>query len=185
MATTTLAPRTAVYGRSRVYEWLTTTDHKKIGVLYITTAFGFFILGGIMALLIRTQLAVPGLDFVDAATYNQLFTMHGTTMIFFFVMPMTTGLANYIVPLQIGAADMAFPRINALSYWMVPLSGLLLYSGYAVGGAANAGWTGYAPLSEQGGAGLDLWLMSLVLLGMSSVLGAINFIATIFKLRAP
>jgi cytochrome c oxidase subunit 1 len=106
-------------------------------------------------------------------------------MIFLFVMPMMTGLANYIVPLQIGAADMAFPRINALSFWMVPLGGLLLFSGYAVGGAADAGWTGYAPLSEQGGAGTDLWIASLVLLGMSSVLGSINFLATIFKMRAP
>ncbi len=185
MATTTLAPRTGVYGRSRVYEWLTTTDHKKIGALYISTAFGFFILGGIMALFIRTQLAVPGLDFVDASTYNQLFTMHGTTMIFFFVMPMMTGLANYIVPLQIGAADMAFPRINALSFWMVPLAGLLLYSGYAFGGAANAGWTGYAPLSAKEGIGIDLWIAGLVLVGTSSILGAINFIATIFKMRAP
>jgi len=151
MATTTLAPRAGVYQRSRVLEWLTTTDHKKIGVLYISTAFGFFMLGGILALFIRTQLAWPGLTFVDAATYNQLFTMHGTTMIFFFVMPMTTGIANYIVPLQIGAADMAFPRINALSYWMVPAAGILLYSGYALGGAANAGWTGYAPLSAKEG----------------------------------
>jgi cytochrome c oxidase subunit 1 len=187
MATTTLAPHAAAYPRRRswVYEWLTTTDHKKIGVLYITTAFAFFIVGGIFALLIRSELAAPGVQFVDPETYNQLFTIHGTTMIFLFVMPMMTGLANYIVPLQVGAADMAFPRINALSYWMVPLGGLLLFSGYAVGGAANAGWTGYAPLSAQGGSGLDLWLMSLVLLGMSSVLGAINFIATIFKLRAP
>ena len=101
------------------------------------------------------------MQLVDPETYNQLFTIHGTTMIFLFVMPMMTGLANYIVPLQIGAADMAFPRINALSFWMVPLGGLLLFSGYAVGGAANAGWTGYAPLSAQGGAGLDLWLASL------------------------
>jgi cytochrome c oxidase subunit 1 len=191
MATTTLAPRTRVYGRSRVYEWLTTTDHKKIGALYISTAFGFFILGGIMALFIRTQLAVPGLNFIDASTYNQLFTMHGTTMIFFFVMPMMVGLANYIVPLQIGAADMAFPRINALSFWMVPLAGLLLYSGYAFGGAANAGWTGYAPLSGAAGGktfeglGIDLWIAGLVLVGTSSILGAINFIATIFKMRAP
>jgi cytochrome c oxidase subunit I len=187
MATTTLAPRAGTYTstRSKVYEWLTTTDHKKIGVLYITTAFSFFLLGGIFALVIRTELAVPGVQFLQPETYNQLFTIHGTTMIFLFVMPMWTGLANYIVPLQIGAADMAFPRINALSFWMVPLGGLLLFSGYAVGGAANAGWTGYAPLSEQGGAGLDLWLMSLVLLGFSSVLGAINFIATIFKMRAP
>src|SRR4051794_28262723 len=183
MATTTLAPRVGVYPgrRAWIYEWLTTTDHKKIGAMYVTTAFGFFILGGIMALVIRSELAFPGVQFVDPETYNQLFTMHGTTMIFLFVMPMFTGLANYIVPLQIGAADMAFPRINALSFRMVPLGGLLLYSGYAVGGAANAGWTGYAPLSTQGGAGLDLWLMALVLLGMSSVLGAINFLSTIFK----
>ncbi|HEY7024614.1 MAG TPA: cytochrome c oxidase subunit I [Candidatus Limnocylindrales bacterium] len=186
MATTTLAPGAAVYGRrSWIYEWLTTTDHKKIGAMYVTTAFGFFLIGGIFALLIRSELALPGVQFVDPETYNQLFTMHGTTMIFLFVMPMMTGLANYIVPLQIGAADMAFPRINALSFWMVPLGGLLLYSGYAVGGAADAGWTGYAPLSEQSGAGVDLWIASLTLLGFSSILGAINFLATIFKMRAP
>jgi cytochrome c oxidase subunit 1 len=188
MATTTVTHPGALGYSSRrtwLYEWLTTVDHKKIGAMYIFTAFLFFLLGGIMALVIRSELAFPGVQFVDPETYNQLFTMHGTTMIFLFVMPMFTGLANYIVPLQIGAADMAFPRINALSFWMVPLGGLLLYSGYAVGGAANAGWTGYAPLSTQGGAGLDLWLMALVLLGMSSVLGAINFLSTIFKLRAP
>jgi cytochrome c oxidase subunit I len=186
MATTTL-PRAGTYSsrRSWIYEWLTTTDHKKIGAMYVTTAFGFFLVGGIFALLIRTELAVPGVQFLDPETYDQLFTIHGTTMIFLFVMPMMTGLMNYIVPLQIGAADMAFPRINALSFWMVPLGGLLLYSGYAVGGAADAGWTGYAPLSEQGGAGIDLWIASLTLLGFSSILGAINFIATIFKMRAP
>ena len=186
MATTALAPRAATYGRrSWLYEWLTTTDHKKIGAMYITTAFGFFLLGGIFALVIRSELALPGIQFVDPETYNQLFTIHGTTMIFLFVMPMMTGLANYIVPLQIGAADMAFPRINALSFWMIPLGGLLLFSGYAVGGAADAGWTGYAPLSEQSGTGVDLWIASLTLLGMSSVLGSINFLATIFKMRAP
>ena len=187
MATTTLDPRAIPYQgtRSRIYEWLTTTDHKKIGVLYITTAFVLFIVGGIFALVIRSELAVPGVQLVDPETYNQLFTIHGTTMIFLFVMPMWTGIANFIVPLQVGAADMAFPRINALSYWMIPLGAILLFSGYAVGGAANAGWTGYAPLSAQGGRGLDLWVASLILLGFSSVLGAINFIATIFKLRAP
>ncbi len=186
MATTTLAPGTAVYGRRAwIYEWLTTTDHKKIGAMYVTTAFGFFLLGGIFALLIRSELAVPGVQFVDPETYDQLFTIHGTTMIFLFVMPMMTGLANYIVPLQIGAADMAFPRINALSFWMVPLGGLLLFSGYAVGGAADAGWTGYAPLSEQSGTGVDLWIAALTLLGFSSILGSINFLATIFKMRAP
>jgi cytochrome c oxidase subunit 1 len=188
MATTTVTHPGALTYTSRrtwLYEWLTTTDHKKIGAMYIFTSFLFFLLGGVMALFIRAELAWPGVQFVDPETYNQLFTMHGTTMIFLFVMPMFVGLANFIVPLQIGAADMAFPRINALSFWMIPLGGLLLYSGYAVGGAANAGWTGYAPLSTQGGAGLDLWIMSLVLLGISSVLGAINFMATIFKLRAP
>jgi cytochrome c oxidase subunit I len=185
MATTTLAPRAGTYQRSRVLEWLTTTDHKKIGVLYMTTAFFFFLLGGVYALLIRTELAVPGIQFLDPEAYNQIFTLHGTTMIFLFVMPMMTGLANYIVPLQIGAADMAFPRINALSFWLVPLGGLLLFSGYALGGAANAGWTGYAPLSAREGIGIDLWIGSLVLLGTSSILGAINFIATIFKMRAP
>ena len=185
MATTTLAPRARTYDRSRVYEWLTTTDHKKIGVLYITTAFLFFIVGGIFALLIRSELAVPGVQFLEFETYNQTFTLHGTVMIFLFVMPMVSGLANFVVPLQIGAADMAFPRINALSYWMVPLGGLLLFSGYAFGGAANAGWTGYAPLSAREGIGIDLWVASLVLLGVSSVLTAINFLATIFKMRAP
>jgi cytochrome c oxidase subunit I len=187
MATTTLAPRAGAgtYQRSRVYEWLTTTDHKKIGVLYVTTAFLFFLLGGIYALLIRAELALPGVQFLEYETYNQIFTLHGTVMIFLFVMPMWTGLANYVVPLQIGAADMAFPRINALSYWMIPFAGLLLFSGYALGGAANAGWTGYAPLSAIEGVGIDLWIASLVLLGTSSILGAINFIATIFKMRAP
>jgi cytochrome c oxidase subunit I len=185
MATTTLAPRAGTYRRSTVLEWLTTTDHKKIGALYISTSFVFFLIGGIYALLIRSELAVPGLQFLDPETYNQLFTIHGTTMIFLFVMPMMTGLGNYVVPLQIGAADMAFPRINALSYWMIPLGGLLLFSGYALGGAANAGWTGYAPLSSREGIGIDLWIGSLVLLGTSSILGAINFLATIFKMRAP
>src|SRR5687768_1748270 len=188
MATTTVTHPGALTYTSRrtwLYEWLTTTDHKKIGAMYIFTSFLFFIAGGVMALFIRAELAFPGVQFVDPETYNQLFTLHGTTMIFLFVMPMTTGLANYIVPLQIGAADMAFPRINALSYWMVPLGGLLLFLGYAMGGAANAGWTGYAPLSAREGVGIDLWIASLVLLGTSSILGAINFLATIFKMRAP
>src|SRR3712207_2468824 len=115
MATSTY-PQTGVYvsRRSRIYEWITTTDHKKIGVMYMVTSFLFFLLGGILALGIRSELAVPGLQFVDTNTYNQLFSMHAIVMIFLFVMPMTVGLANYIVPLQLGAADMAFPRINAL-----------------------------------------------------------------------
>src|SRR5918996_3814535 len=154
MATTVITPRAAVYQRSRLYEWLTTTDHKKIGVLYVTSAYVFFLLGGIMALFIRTELALPGSQIFDpnSGLYNQTFTMHGTTMIFLFVMPALAGFANFVVPLQIGAADMAFPRINALSFWMIPLSGILLFSGFFFGGAAAAGWTSYAPLSvrEQG-----------------------------------
>ncbi|MGH2406895.1 MAG: cytochrome c oxidase subunit I [Candidatus Limnocylindrales bacterium] len=187
MATTALTPRAATYSRSRVYEWLTTTDHKKIGIMYVATAYIFFLLGGIMALGIRTELAAPGTQLLDADLYNQAFTMHGTTMIFFFVMPMLAGFGNFIVPLQIGAADMAFPRINALSFWIIPFSGMLLFSGFALGGAAAGGWTSYAPLSEaaHAGTGQDLWLAALTLNGISSILSAINFLATIFKLRAP
>jgi cytochrome c oxidase subunit 1 len=184
MATTAL-PRVRPAHRSALYEWLTTVDHKRIGIMYITTAFLFFLLGGLMALFIRTELAVPGLQFVDESVYNQLFGMHAVTMIFLFVMPMTTGLANYIVPLQLGAADMAFPRINALSYWLVLGGGLMIMLAFAFGGAP-VGWTMYAPLSTREPAtGVDLLIMGLVLAGTSSLLGAINFMVTIFKMRAP
>ena len=174
--------------RSTIIEWLTTTDHKKIGVMYIITSFAFFMLGGVLALGIRTELAVPGLQFVDQATYNQLFGMHAIMMIFLFVMPMTTGLANYIVPLQLGAADMAFPRINALSFWMLVTGAILIVSAFAFGGAPT-GWTLYVPLSANTDytpmTGVDLLLLGLVVLGFSSIFGAINFIVTIFKMRAP
>jgi len=127
---------------------------------------------------------------VDGEVYNQLFTMHGTTMIFLFIIPMLVGFGNYVVPLQLGAPDMAFPRINALSFWMLPLAGILLFLGFATGGAASAGWTSYAPLSEDRalasvGPGQDLWIMGLTLIGTSSILGGINFLVTIFKMRAP
>jgi cytochrome c oxidase subunit 1 len=169
---------------SALLEWLTTTDHKKIGVMYIVTAFVFFLFGGVLALGIRTELAVPGL-WLDEATYNQLFGMHAVMMIFLFVMPMTTGLANYIVPLQLGAADMAFPRINALSFWMLVVGAILIVSAFAFGGSPT-GWTLYVPLSVKVQAtGVDLLLLGLVVLGFSSILGAINFIVTIFKMRAP
>ncbi len=191
MATTTLTPAASAY-RSGLYEWLTTTDHKKIGILYVVNSFIFFFLGGILALGIRTELALPGVQFVDGEVYNQLFTMHGTTMIFLFIIPMLVGFGNYVVPLQIGAPDMAFPRINALSFWMLPLGGILLFLGFVTGGAASAGWTSYAPLSEDrlgglasSGSGQDLWIMGLTLIGTSSILGGINFLVTIFKMRAP
>jgi cytochrome c oxidase subunit 1 len=188
MATTALSPTTQSYRRSWVLEWLTTVDHKKIGILYILNSFLFFFAAGILALVVRSELAVPGLQFLDERTYNQAFTMHGTIMIFLFVVPVLFGFANYIVPLQIGAPDMAFPRINALSFWFLPLGGLLIFSGYFFGGAAAEGWTLYTPLSNgaySSGVGTDLWLIGLLLVGTASILGAVNFIATIFKMRAP
>jgi len=185
MATTTLEPQASAYRRSWVIDWLTTVDHKKIGILYITNSFLFFFAAGILALVIRSELAVPGLQFLDENTYNQAFTMHGTIMIFLFVIPALAGFANYIVPLQLGAPDMAFPRINALSFWLLPLGGGLIFSGYLFGGAAAEGWTGYAPLTQQGGVGTDLWIIGLLLVGTASILSAVNFIATIFKMRAP
>ena len=188
MATTTLAPDSKAYGRSWVLDWLTTVDHKRIGVLYIVNSFVFFFFAGLLALVIRSELAVPGLQFVDESTFNQAFTMHGTLMIFLFIVPMFSGFANYIVPLMIGAPDMAFPRINALSFWMLPLGGALIVSGYLVGGAAAGGWTGYNPLTQQRfapGDGTDLWIMGLAVVGTASILGSVNFLTTIFKMRAP
>src|SRR5438309_10610649 len=128
--------------------WLTTVDHKRIGILYGVTAFVFFLLGGIEALLIRLQLAQPNGHILSADTYNQIFTMHGTTMIFLVIMPLGSAFANYLVPLQIGAADVAFPRLNALSYWIFLFGGIFLYSSFLFGGAPNGGWFGYAPMTS-------------------------------------
>jgi cytochrome c oxidase subunit I len=169
--------------------WLTTTDHKRIGVLYLVASLAFFLLGGVMALLIRTELAAPGLQVVDEQAYNQLFTMHGTIMMLLFGTPMVAALANYLVPLQIGAAEMVFPRLNALSFWLFLFGGLIVMSGFlAAGGAADVGWTGYPPNSElrySSTIGTDLWIVGLALTGVASILGAINFIATIYGRRAP
>jgi cytochrome c oxidase subunit I len=189
MATTTLAPAAPTY-QTGLYAWLTTTDHKKIGIMYLINSFVFFFLAGIMALGVRTELAQPGLQFFTDLQYNELFSMHATIMIFVFIIPILAGFANYVVPLQIGAPDMAFPRINALSFWMLPLGGIILLLGFVTGGTAAAGWTSYPPLSEDRplaaiGAGQDLWIVGLVLIGTSSILGAINFLVTIFKMRAP
>jgi cytochrome c oxidase subunit 1 len=190
MATSALTPAATGY-RSSLYEWVTTTDHKKIGILYLANSFLFFFLAGILALFVRAELAQPGLQFLsDEGFYNQIFTMHGSVMIFLFVIPILAGFGNYVVPLQIGAPDMAFPRINALSFWMLPLGGIILFLGFITGGAAWAGWTSYAPLSldrplSSPGAGQDLWIMGLVLIGTASILGAVNFLVTIFKMRAP
>jgi cytochrome c oxidase subunit 1 len=170
-------------------DWLTTTNHKKIGLLYIVTTLFFFLLGGIIALVMRTELAHPGLQFLSKSLYNQLFTIHGTTMIFLFVAPMGLGLANYFVPLQIGAPDMAFPRLNMLSYWLFLAGGITIYASFlAPGGAAQTGWTFYVPLSDKlgsPGAGADMWIMGILLASTSSIMTGVNLMATIFMLRAP
>ena len=187
MATTTLNPAAPAY-RSGLYSWLTTTDHKKIGIMYLVTSIVFFVAGGSLAMVVRLELAQPGMQFVSEAFYNQAFTMHASFMLFLFVIPILAGFGNYVVPLMIGAPDMAFPRINALSFWLLPLGGLLMASGFLVsGGAAASGWTEYPPLSgaQFSGTGTDLWIMGLTLIGTSSILGAINFLVTIFKMRAP
>ena len=158
--------------------------------MYLVNSYFWFGVAGLLAVFVRAELAEPGTQFFGEERYNQLFTMHGTTMIFLFIIPILAGFGNYIVPLQIGALDMAFPRVNALSFWMLPLAGLVLFSSYALGGPADAGWTQYTPLSEGVGAqgnsiGTDLWIVSLLLVGTASILGAVNFITTIFNMRAP
>jgi cytochrome c oxidase subunit 1 len=174
---------------SGLLDWITTTNHKKIGMLYIGTTFFFFLLGGINALLMRTELARPGLQFLSKTQFNELFTIHGTTMIFLFIAPMGLGLANYFVPLQIGAPDMAFPRLNMLSYWLFLGGGLTVYASFlAPGGAAQTGWTFYAPLSDKLGSpgpGADMWIMGILLVSTSSIMTGVNLMATIFMLRAP
>jgi cytochrome c oxidase subunit 1 len=186
MATTALTPA-ATATRSALYGWLTTTDHKKIGILYLANSFVMFFIGGILALVVRAELAQPGLQFIKEATYNQAFTIHASLMLFLFIIPILAGFGNYIVPLQIGAPDMAFPRINAMSFWMLPLAAILIMTGFLTGGAAAAGWTSYAPLTEAkySGVGQDLWIVGVILIGTSSILGSINFLVTIFKMRAP
>src|SRR6266516_5807399 len=179
-----LAPRPSP--ASRLLAWLTTTDHKKIGILYFWNSFAIFAVAGLFALLMRTELARPGQQLLSVHAYNQVFTLHGTLMIFLFIFPVLSGFGNYFVPLQIGALDMAFPRINALSFWLLPVSALTILSGFFVkGGAAASGWTNYVPISVQQGAGEDLWIAGLLLAGVASILGAINFIVTILRLRAP
>ena len=173
----------------RVTSWLTTLDHKRIGILYIVTAFGFFFAAGLMALLMRAQLAQADQEFITRNSYNQLFTVHGTMMIFLFVVPILAGFGNYLVPLMIGAKDMAFPRLNAMSYWLFLLGGLVILSSFlADGGAASSGWTAYTPLSTaefSPGSGQDLWILGLHLTSLSSLAGAINFIVTIHNMRTP
>jgi len=172
-----------------VTSWMTTTDHKRIGILYILTSVVFMLVAGLLSLLIRIQLAAPDQDFITGSDYNALFTIHGTAMVFLFVVPILAGFANFVVPLMIGARDMAFPKLNLLSYWFFLLGGIVLYSSFlANGGASGAGWTAYPPLSETAyspGNGVDLWIMALHMLSLSTLLGAINFIVTIVNMRTP
>jgi cytochrome c oxidase subunit 1 len=171
-----------------VWEWVTTTDHKRIGLLYLFTTLAFFLIGGLMALLMRTQLAQPNNTILTASQYDQLFTIHGTTMIFLFVIPVWSAFGNFMLPLMIGAKDMAFPRINAFAFWLIPLGGMVMYSGFFFGGSASAGWTGYVPLTEKlysPQVGQDLWSQGILILGISSVMGAVNFLVTIHRMRAP
>ena len=170
-----------------LWSWVTTVDHKRIGIMYLFTTFFFFAAGGLMALVIRLQLEHANNQVVSAQAYDQLFTMHGTTMIFLFVVPVMAGFGNYLVPLQIGARDMAFPKLNAASYWLLLAGGIVMYSSFVWGGGpADTGWTGYPPLSVLSpGHGLDLWIVGLHILGISSLLGAVNFICTIHNMRAP
>jgi cytochrome c oxidase subunit 1 len=158
------------------------TDHKVIGIQYLVLTFIFFIFGGILAELIRVELARPGTQFVGGSSYNQLFTIHGTVMIFLWIIPAFAGLANYVIPLQLGANDMAFPRLNALAFWLLIPGAILLLVSFWVGGA-ESGWTAYPPLSLQTGAGQTIWAIALQFIGFSSIFGAINFMVTIFNMR--
>ncbi|MGD8868623.1 MAG: cytochrome c oxidase subunit I [Gemmatimonadales bacterium] len=169
-------------------DWLTTVDHKKLGILYLLTALFYLGVGGIEALLIRIQLARPESHFLGPDAYNQIFTIHGTTMIFLMAVPAIIGLGVYFVPLMIGARDMAFPRLNSFSYWLLFFGGLMIYFSFLAGGGAAAGWFSYAPLSEtfySRGHGVDYWALGLLAIGVGTVASAINFIVTVFRFRAP
>jgi cytochrome c oxidase subunit 1 len=173
-------------GKSFV-KWITSTDHKTIGYLYLFTSFAWFLIGGILALALRAELARPGMQFLSNEQYNQIFTMHGTIMLLMFATPLFVGFANVIMPLQIGAADVAFPRLNMLSYWLYLFGSLMAFGGFlSPGGAASFGWTVYAPLSNatySPGIGSDLWLIGLAISGVGTILGGVNFITTIFTDR--
>ena len=168
------------------WSWFTTIDHKKIGILYGITAFGFFLIGGSEALLIRVQLARPDQSFLEPAVYNELFTMHGITMIFLVVMPLSAAFFNYLLPLMIGARDVAFPRLNAFSYWAFLFAGLFIYSSWFLGGAPNGGWFGYAPNSvTDPSPGMTFYAIGLLIAGIASTVSAVNLAVTILNMRAP
>ena len=168
--------------------WLMQVNHRAVGKRFIVTAFVFFVLGGILALFMRLQLALPGGRVLDPDTYNQFFTMHGTTMMFFFIVPALEGMFIYFVPLMIGARDMVFPRMNAFGYWVFLIAGVTLYAAFFLGLAPDAGWFGYANLTSRQfspGMGIDFWVLSLQVMGVASLAAAVNFVVTILNMRAP
>jgi cytochrome c oxidase subunit 1 len=193
MATVTTETRAALRPRmlrrptatTGFWSWVTTVDHKRIGVLYGVTSFVFFLVGGLEALLIRLQLARPNGTVVSAEAYNQIFTMHGLTMIFLVVMPLAAAFFNYMLPLMIGARDVAFPRLNAFSYWVFLFGGLFLYSSFILGGAPNCGWFAYQPLCGQPTSHAGFYTLGLIILGISSTVAAVNFLVTVINMRAP
>src|SRR5262245_38783264 len=171
-----------------LHDWVTTVDHKKIGIMYVLMAVVFLVIAGCEALLIRLQLIQPDNGVLGPDAFNQLFTMHGTTMVFFMGMPILIGMGNYLVPLMIGARDMAFPRLNALGFWATLFGGLLTYFSFATGGAPALGWFAYAPLTARTFArspATDLWALGLMVSGVGTLTAGINFIATIMAMRAP
>src|SRR5271163_267615 len=178
---------------SLLHEWVVTVDHKKLGLMYAITALLFFVVAGILAAVMRAQLAVPNNTLIEPATFNRLFTVHGTTMVFFVGMPFFAALANYLVPLMIGARDMAFPRLNAFGFWLTLFGGILLYASYLTaeglaghGTAPDVGWFAYSPLNERAfsrGTSTDYWVISILLSGLGSTITAINVIATILSMR--
>ncbi|WP_448855560.1 aa3-type cytochrome oxidase subunit I [Corynebacterium camporealensis] len=174
---------------SKAWVFLTTTDHKQLGIMYLIMSFSFFFLGGFMALLIRAELFSPGLQFLSNEQFNQLFTMHGTVMLLLFATPVVWGFGNYILPLQIGAPDVAFPRLNAFGFWVTLLGGCVMLLGFATpGGAADFGWTMYMPLADQvhtPGIGADMWIVGVGATGVGTIASAVNMITTVLTLRAP
>ncbi|WP_231703020.1 aa3-type cytochrome oxidase subunit I [Tsukamurella asaccharolytica] len=174
---------------SFIYKLVTTTDHKTLGIMYIVTCFAFFLIGGLMALLMRAELANPGLQFLSTEQFNQLFTMHGTVMLLLYATPIVIGFANFVLPLQIGAPDVAFPRLNAFGYWLFVFGALMVIAGFITpGGAADFGWTAYTPLTDalhSPGPGADLWIMGLAVGGLGTILGAVNMVTTVVCMRAP
>ncbi|MEE3852710.1 cytochrome c oxidase subunit I [Gordonia sp. LSe1-13] len=174
---------------SFIYKLITTTDHKLIGMMYITACFAFFLIGGLMALLMRGELAHPGMQFLSTEQFNQLFTMHGTVMLLFYATPIVIGFANFVLPLQIGSPDVAFPRLNAFGFWLFVFGATTALLGFLTpGGAADFGWTAYTPLTDgihSPGIGADLWIMGLGVSGLGTILGAVNMVTTVVCLRAP